>query len=65
MAGGFERLVDSRVRSSNTPPDFIPGMGQYRGHKRARRRARAYRPPGQSTPNLNRYPGFQSADKRD
>lgn len=72
MASGFERLVAKR--GSPPPPAFIPGIGD--AYKFVRPSARhdfkrkkripikkRYE-PSQTTPNLNRYPGFGGVNAR-
>jgi hypothetical protein len=69
MASGFERLVARR--SSPPPPAFIPGIGDAYKFVRPSVRQRKKRipirkryEPSQTTPNLNRYPGFGGVNAR-
>jgi hypothetical protein len=65
MPSGFERLVTRR--SSPPPPAYIPGIGgAYKFVKpKTRRRPRRHGALSQTTPNLNRYPGFGGTNRRD
>jgi hypothetical protein len=65
MASGFERLVAKR--GSPPPPAFIPGIGDAYKFVKPKRRPRrvTHHFRGQTTPYLNRYPGFTGTNKRD